>query len=132
MGRLPVLNSLSQMSVKDARMKSWLKDAGFNLESDEISQFVYCCTRAAPVTTPMLPKLLALLRIFHESDRKGKFWYYSIQDAIKLKFRTEGDCVFFDGSQQIMNEEKDFDWEKAYNDVIDKINNMVAWMSLMK
>jgi len=115
------------MSIKDARMKDWLMEAGFNPESDETWQFVHCSTRASPVTKQMLPKLLALLRIFHERDRKENFWYYTIQDAIKLHFRTEGNCLFFDGSQQIFNGEKDFDWEKAYEEA----TSTMAWMSLI-
>jgi hypothetical protein len=93
-----------------------LVDGGFNLESDETWQFVHCSTRASPVTRQMLPKLLALLRIFHKRGRKENFWYYTIQDAIKFHYRAEGNCLFFGGSQQIFNGQKDFDWEKAYEE----------------
>jgi hypothetical protein len=112
------------MSIKDPQMIRWLKKAGFNLESDEVVQFLHFCTRGAPVTKPMLPKLLALLRIFHESNRKVNMWYFAIQDSIKLHFRTQGNCLFFNGFQQIMNGEKDFDWEDAFN----KVTSMMIMM----
>jgi len=118
---------MDQMSLKDVKMLMWLVKAGFDLEkSDEITQFLHFCLRGAPVTKPMLPKFLALLRIFHESDRKVDMWYFSIQDTIKHHFRTEGSCTFFDGAQQIMNGEKDYDWDYAYK----KVTSMMQRLTL--
>ena len=117
-GRYPSLASMNEMSMQDGQMIRWLRKAGFNLENDEIVQLHHCCKRATPPTKPMLPKLLALLRIFHEADLKVEKWYHLLQEAIKHHFRTQGNCMFTEGSVRIMSgEEQDFDWMDAFKNL---------------
>jgi hypothetical protein len=95
-------------------MAQWLKKAGFKKGSNkEIAKLTYFCSFNAPVTKPMLPKLLSLLSSFHNSNQKLSTWYFQLQETIKNHYRTKGSCLFFEDSVEILSGEKDFDGDDA-------------------
>lgn len=119
MGRYPLVASMPEMGImENKQMMEWVVKAGFSFDpdNDEIFQLDHFCKRASPVTKPMLPKLLTLLRCFHESDYKMNRWYFMLQETIRHHFKTEGTSMFLGQAKQIMSgEKKDFDWMAAFD-----------------
>jgi hypothetical protein len=120
------MQSLPQLSVVNKKMVQWLVKAGFKTRSEkEMSKLFYFCSCNAPVTKPMLPKLLSLLHSFHHSDQKVSTWYFQLQETIKNHYRTKGSCLFFEDSVKILSGEKDFDGDDALKKGAESLKNCV-------
>jgi hypothetical protein len=60
-----------------------------------------------PATKPMLPKLLTLLQHCHDFSQTSNGWYIYLQEIIQNHYKTEGNCLFYDDSKEILSGEVD-------------------------
>jgi hypothetical protein len=67
------------------------------------------CFTNMPVTKKMLPNLVALLKFCHESGQKSHQLYFLMQQSIEYYYYTEGNCLFFDDTKDVLSGEKDYD-----------------------
>jgi hypothetical protein len=108
-GKYPTLDSLPLYPRKN-QMAQWLVKAGVDSTTPRESNLLkhFCFTKLL-VTKPMLPKLLDLLQFCHSTDHMSNQWYYKLQKTIQNHFRTEGSCLFYNDSKEILSGEMEFE-----------------------
>ncbi|XP_059471210.1 SET and MYND domain-containing protein 4-like isoform X2 [Neocloeon triangulifer] len=105
----PVLSMLPGPKM-DAVEILLMRQAGINFSNKvEIKKLVYFLQFGIASDCLLLPKLMALLKGFHESNSKRMTkWYFMMQESIKNHFRAKGNNFFYGDSKDIFEGKKKF------------------------
>jgi hypothetical protein len=66
-----------------------------------------------PATKQMLPKLFALLRYCRDFHQSTSRWYFYSQEIVQNHFKAQGNCLFFEGSKEILLGEVEYYTEEV-------------------
>jgi hypothetical protein len=106
-------------------MKMWLGQEGVDMTDQWAYTRVLCfCFKHLPAPKQILPKMIALLQLFHESGQNSSGFYFGLQKSIQNHYRTEGNCLFFEDAKEI--HDGDPDYAEKLDDSFQKIVNNVS------